>query len=73
MLEKCNTLFSRDDFKDVSGCLKENGHHDHHICETSDGTLIAWDYDWKCGCPDCRTDNINDMCMIYWEVKSIKD
>lgn len=71
--ESCYTLFQRDDFKDVSGCLKTVGHLDHHVCKTSNGSLMAWDYDWDCTCRDCRTDEISDMCIIYWEVNSINE
>jgi len=70
---KCSIIFSRDDFKDETGCLKESGHFDHHICKTNKGTFMAWDYDWNCHCPDCKTDSFEDMCRIYWEVKTIKD
>lgn len=70
---KCGILFTRSDFKDISGCLKAHGHLDHHICKTKEGDLMAYDYDFECNCDDCKTDDINDMCIIYWTVKKITD
>lgn len=71
MENNCDNLFPRDDyyFKGASGCLREGGHLDEHVCKSKDGKYIAWDYDWTCGCEDCRTDSLNDMCIVYWEVQ----
>lgn len=69
----CDTLFDRDDFKDVTGCLKPHAHFDNHVCRDENGNLIAWDYDWTCGCPDCRTDSFNDMCIVYRQIENIDD
>lgn len=58
-------------FADENGCHKEEGHHDHHECVTTDGRKIAWedDYNCNCGCWD-DYDNDPDVCKIYWEIKS---
>lgn len=72
-VELCGTLFTRDDFKDISGCLKSESHNDHHICKTKEGILIAWEDDYKCdcGCWDDYESGDSEVCMIYWEVKKV--
>lgn len=71
----CGILYTRNDFKDPDGCLKPHAHNDHHICRTSDGNLIAWedDYGCKCGCWDQYEKGDCEVCMVYWEVKSINE
>ena len=64
----CGTSFQRDDFRDNTGCLLPSGHTSGHVCQNKEGKYIEWDYDWDCGCSDCRTDDINDMCIVYREV-----
>lgn len=72
--EICHIHFPRSDFNDASGCLKSEAHNDHHICRTDKGALMAWedDYDCDCGCWDDE-DDLNDVCRVYWEVKSINE
>lgn len=72
--ERCNIIFPENDFKDTDGCLKRNGHNDHHVCRTPDGKLIAWedDYECNCGCWDDYELGDSRVCMLYWEVKNIE-
>ncbi len=71
----CNILFcgySASEPYDESGCLKPDGHFDHHVFMSDDGKLIAWEDDEECTC-GCW-DNIEHdtrVCMVYWEVKTI--
>ncbi len=69
----CSTHFHKNDFKDVSGCLKPNGHNDFHVCRTDNGTLMAWedDYECKCGCWDDYEEGDDEVCMVYWNVEKI--
>jgi alpha-tubulin suppressor-like RCC1 family protein len=73
--EQCNILYPKNEIADVSGCLKEYAHNDHHICRAEDGSLWAWedDYTCNCGCWDEYEKGDNDVCRVYWEVKTIKD
>jgi hypothetical protein len=72
-VDECSILFNRDDFKDVTGCLKPYGHNDHHVCKTSDDKLIAWEYEYGCQCGCWDSDEYTDVCIIYWEVESIDE
>ena len=29
------------------------------------GNRIEWDYDWDCGCDNCQTEHLYDMCINY--------
>lgn len=71
-MDLCSILFPSNDFEDDSGCLKPSGHFDHHVCRTIDGKLMAWQDDDECIC-GCWDDIENDpnVCMVYWEVKTI--
>lgn len=60
------------EIKDVTGCLKESGHQRPHVCKDHRGVFIEWDYDYDCKCGCWDTDNFNDVCGVYREVKSIK-
>lgn len=77
-VDVCSIIFERrNDFVDVSGCLKPKGHNDHHVCRTNTGELMAWEDDYTCTC-GCweeaeKYDAYNDVCGIYWPVKSITE
>jgi hypothetical protein len=66
-VEPCGIMFGRNDFGDVTGCLKPYAHNDFHICKTRDGRFMAWEDDYKCTC-GCWNEEYNDVCRIYWEV-----
>lgn len=74
---RCYTLFVRHRHEpgihDEDGCLKQHGHLDAHVFKNKDGKLIAWDYDWDCGCDDCKSESLDDMCAIYKEVKDVNE
>ena len=70
-MEECDRRFSRDDFKDKTGCLKPDGHDGPHICKTENDTLIAWEYEYGCKCGCWKTDDYADVCIVYWEVQSM--
>lgn len=73
-MDKCGTLFPREDFKDDTGCLKERAHNDAHVCKTPYGKLIKWeeDYECDCGCWDDLEDDGDTPCIVYFEVNEIK-
>ncbi len=68
--ETCGTIFPGKDFKDDSGCLKQSGHNDHHVCKTPDERLMAWEDDYDCTC-GCWQEDDGDPCMVYWKVDNI--
>lgn len=70
----CGRRFPRDrtDFQDETGCLLPEGHKGPHQCNTKYTGFIAWEIDWDCGCADCRTDDIDDMCITYENIDQIK-
>lgn len=61
----CGTVFSRGDFTDQTGCLLPEGHEGPHLCKSKYNGFVEWEYDFDCNCPDCLTDDINDMCIVY--------
>lgn len=70
--DTCGIIFSGDEFKDVSGCLKPNAHNNAHVCRIESGELMEWedDYECKCGCWD-DYENDQEVCIIYGIVKTI--
>lgn len=70
MAHKCSILFpqySACEPKDISGCIKENGHLDAHLFKATDGRFIEWEYDDECDCDSCLNDE-DGQCIIYDEV-----
>jgi hypothetical protein len=72
-MEQCNILFTKDDFNDTTGCLKEVGHYDHHVCMTDKRTLMAWEDDNACECGCIVGDDYSEVCGTYWEVDNIEE
>lgn len=75
MTEKvCGTYFNRDrnDFYDETGCLLPQGHNGPHRCKEKHGRIVEWEYDFDCGCDDCKTDDFSDMCIVYEFLKGGK-
>lgn len=66
-MSKCGTYFNNDriDFEDVTGCLLPEGHEGPHRCNEKYGRTVEWEYDFECGCDDCKTDSWDDMCIVY--------
>lgn len=71
-IDTCGILFNRIDFNDITGCLRPNGHNDSHLCKSSEGRFIAWDYDYYCRCGCWNTDDFNDVCIIYSDITDYK-
>lgn len=72
-MSECAIIFPRkNDIDDVSGCLKPEGHNDHHVCKNRNGELIAWQDDFECTC-GCWDDDDGRPCGIYWKVNSITE
>lgn len=68
-MSKCGIIFPRaNDVHDISGCLREVGHLDQHICKDKDGKLIEWHYDIDCEC-GCWKDEFGNPCIVYDEVQ----
>jgi hypothetical protein len=65
--EICGRYFpcDRNDFVDSTGCQLAENHDGAHRCIDKHGNTVEWEFDFDCGCEDCRTDNINDMCIIW--------
>lgn len=59
----CGITFPRNDFKDVTGCLKPLGHNDSHICKTESGQTVEWESDYKCDCGCWDEGGIS--CVVY--------
>lgn len=69
-MNNCNIIFDRSDFKDISGCLKENGHIGPHLCRNELNELVEWEFDYSCtcGCWD-DDDDYNGGCILYKIIK----
>jgi hypothetical protein len=63
----CSCLFTYNDFRDISGCLKPHAHNDAHVCENDKGEYIEWedDYSCKCGCWDDYEAGDSRVCIVY--------
>lgn len=68
----CGTLFPRPEIfiKDENGCHLTENHDGPHKFINTENQEVTWEYDF-CGCEDCRTDEISDMCITY-QVNEIK-
>lgn len=68
----CGILFQGHEFTDTNGCIKPDAHNDFHVCLTDEGKNMAWqdDYDCKCGCWENYDNAPDEVCKIYWEIKS---
>jgi len=78
-MKKCGTLFPMNreySIVDEDGCILDEkeckGNHLFVNKFLKWNVLTEWEYDWECGCEDCRTDNINDMCIVYSEISNNK-
>lgn len=54
---------------DAEGCILPEGHQGEHQFKSERGRLIAWQYDWECGCDNCCTNDMKDMCILYREIR----
>lgn len=68
MSSVCGNKFHRNEFNDVSGCVKPHGHHDAHQCHDDNGVTYEWEYDLTCDCEDCNSDDIHDWCIVYKKI-----
>lgn len=76
-MNKCGALFPSGReycIVDDEGCiLSEKQCKGKHVFVNkflNRNVLTEWEYDWSCGCEDCCTDNFNDMCILYCEIKN---
>ena len=48
---------------DVTGCVLPRHHEGAHQCVTDAGRTFAWQFDWGCGCDDCRDNDWREWCI----------
>ncbi len=49
----------------LAECIRKRGHRGPHVIKTPENVLIAWEYDWECGCCEPEED---ERCYVYQEI-----
>ena len=69
---RCAVLFPRRDavsLTDFDGCVLPNGHLGPHKFLASDLLMYEWETDMECDCEDCRSDEVDDWCIVYRSIR----
>lgn len=61
--------YGSSEYKDENGCIKQEGHHDYHAFESSEGKIIAWEDDYDCP-NECDCWDKGGNCIVLWELKT---
>lgn len=55
----------------IAECILVDGHRGPHLIKTPEGNFFSWEYDKKCTCEDCLSnEDPCDRCYIHWTVSA---
>lgn len=52
----------------LAECILPDNHGGYHVIKTPEGQHFAWHDDWVCDCEDCRSDDPDAWCYVFWKM-----